>query len=55
MFRQKICFEVWGGDAGKYKLLDNSGNAIDKTPEDTCSRVAKALSEIDKRSRQVVR
>jgi len=48
MFKQKICFDIWGGDAGKYRLRDSNGKEIDKTPEDTCIRVAKALSEVEK-------
>lgn len=49
MFKQNISWEIWGGDNGKYKLKDSDGNAVDKTPEDTCRRVANglALSEED--------
>ena len=47
MFKQKISFEIWGGEAGKYKLRDNDGNDIDHTPEDTCDRVAKALASVE--------
>ncbi len=47
MFKQNISFEVWGGAAGKYRLRDNSNNILENTPEDTCMRVAKALSEIE--------
>lgn len=47
MFKQNISFEVWGGENGKYRLLDDDKNPIDKTPEDTCDRVAKALSDLE--------
>lgn len=47
MFKQNISFEVWGGEAGKYRLKDNSNNILENTPEDTCMRVAKTLSEIE--------
>jgi ribonucleoside-diphosphate reductase alpha chain len=47
MFKQKICFEIWGGENGKYKLKDSAGNEIDKTPQDTCDRVSKALSDVE--------
>ena len=47
MFKQPICFEIWGGENGKYKLKDNNGEDIDKTPEDTCDRVAKALADVE--------
>jgi ribonucleoside-diphosphate reductase alpha chain len=43
MFKQNISFETWGGEAGKYRLLDHNNEAVDKTPEDTCKRVALAL------------
>ena len=44
MFKQNISFEIWGGESGKYRLRDSSGNNIDETPQDTCLRVARALS-----------
>ena len=44
MFRQPICFEIWGGESGKYRLRDSDGNPLEHTPEDTCARVAKTLS-----------
>lgn len=47
MFKQKICFDIWGGEAGKYRLFDNEGNAVDTTPQDTCSRVARALANVE--------
>lgn len=47
MFKQNISFEEWGGKNGKYRLLDNDKNPIDKTPEDTCDRVAKTLSDLE--------
>jgi len=47
MFKQDICYEIWGGDKGKYRLRDSKGNPIDQTPEDTCARVAKALSDVE--------
>src|ERR1035437_2616945 len=47
MFKQDISFEVWGGGAGKYRLKDSGGNPIENTPEETCERVAKALSDIE--------
>ena len=47
MFKQSISWEVWGGESGKYRLLDSRGNDIDKTPEGTCSRVAKALASLE--------
>ena len=47
MFKQNICFEVWGGSSGKYRLRDKDGNPIENSPEDTCDRVSKALSEIE--------
>ena len=47
MFKQPICFEIWGGDAGKYRLRDHNGNPVDNSPEDTCDRVAKALAEVE--------
>lgn len=47
MFKQSISFEVWGGESGKYRLRDQSGKALENTPEETCQRVAKALSDIE--------
>ena len=47
MFKQNISFEVWGGEAGKYRLRDNNNNSLENTPEETCIRVAEALSEIE--------
>lgn len=47
MFKQRISEEIWGGDNGKYRLIDDNGNAIDKTPEDTCNRVARTLADIE--------
>jgi ribonucleoside-diphosphate reductase alpha chain len=47
MFKQNISFEVWGGDAGKYRLKDSSGKSLEDTPQDTCNRVSRALSEIE--------
>lgn len=47
MFKQPICFEIWGGESGKYRLFDHQGKSVDHTPEDTCLRVAKALSEVE--------
>ncbi len=47
MFVQQISEEVWGGEAGKYRLLDSDGNYVDKTPSDTCMRVAKGLAKIE--------
>lgn len=44
MFKQKISFETWGGEKGKYRLVDSDGNHIDKTPEDNCERIAKSLA-----------
>ena len=52
MFKQPICFDIWGGDSGKYRLIDHDGIAVDKTPEDTCNRVAKALSDIEKNNEE---
>lgn len=28
MFKQKISFETWGGEKGKYRLVDSDGNHI---------------------------
>jgi ribonucleoside-diphosphate reductase alpha chain len=47
MFKQPICFEIWGGASGKYRLINSAGEAVDKTPEDTCDRVAKALADVE--------
>ena len=47
MFKQNVSFEVWGGAAGKYRLRDNNGDPLENTPEDTCNRVATALSNIE--------
>ena len=44
MFKQKISFETWGGEKGKYRLIDSDGNHIDKSPEDNCERIAKSLA-----------
>lgn len=49
MFKQPICEEVWGGENGKYRLVDSDGNQVDQTPEDTCKRVAKGLSEVEEK------
>jgi len=54
MFKQNICFEVWGGSSGKYRLKDKSGNPIENIPEDTCDRVSKALAEIESPDKQDV-
>jgi ribonucleoside-diphosphate reductase alpha chain len=50
MFKQNISWEVWGGESGKYKLLDSKGNEVDKSPEDTCKRVAEALAKLEEES-----
>jgi ribonucleoside-diphosphate reductase alpha chain len=47
MFKQNICFEVWGGEAGKYRLRDHDGNPVENTPEETCQRVAHALAALE--------
>ncbi len=47
MFKQNISWEVWGGEAGKYRLKDSKGNHIDEDPYDTCRRVAKTLASIE--------
>ena len=47
MFKQDISFEVWGGASGKYRLMDNNNNPIENFPEETCKRVAMALSEME--------
>jgi ribonucleoside-diphosphate reductase alpha chain len=47
MFKQNISFEVWGGDAGKYRLRDNKNNPLENSPEETCDRVVKALANIE--------
>mgnify|MGYP001199401935 CR=1 FL=1 len=47
MFKQNISWEVWGGEAGKYRLKDSNGNNIDEDPFDTCKRVAKALASVE--------
>jgi len=52
MFKQNISFEIWGGESGKYRLKDNYGNNIDKTPEDTCKRVALTLAAQEKPENQ---
>lgn len=52
MFKQKICFEIWGGENGKYRLMDNKGNVIDTAPEDTCSRVANALAGVEAKNKE---
>jgi ribonucleoside-diphosphate reductase alpha chain len=44
MFNQPICLETWGD---KYRLKDQKDNPVDKTPEDTCDRVSKTLSELE--------
>ena len=45
MFEQNISFDVWGGESGKYRLRDSHGDEVDKTPDDTCNRVAVALAK----------
>lgn len=47
MFKQNISFETWGGENGKYQLKEPSGNVIEKTPEETCARVSRALANIE--------
>jgi len=47
MFKQDICYEIWGGESGKYRLRDSDGTAIDQSPEDTCARVARALADVE--------
>jgi len=47
MFKQKISWEIWGGENGKYRLKDSEGNIVDETPEDTCRRVATGLSSVE--------
>lgn len=47
MFKQNISFEVWGGESGKYRLRDNDKNPLENSPEETCSRVAKTLSDLE--------
>jgi ribonucleoside-diphosphate reductase alpha chain len=44
MFRQNIAFDTWGS---KYQLKDHLGNAIEKTPKETCERVSRALANIE--------
>ena len=51
MFKQNISREIWGGENGKYRLRDSQGNIIDQVPEDTCRRVAKGLSEVEKKDK----
>jgi ribonucleoside-diphosphate reductase alpha chain len=49
MFEQDISFYIWGDEAaGKYRLRSPNGDPIDKSPEDTCFRVAKALASVEK-------
>jgi ribonucleoside-diphosphate reductase alpha chain len=50
MFKQNISLDVWGGQAGKYRLKDELGENIDKVPEDTCNRVARSLSSLEDNS-----
>jgi len=51
MFKQNISIETWGSEkGGKYRLRDSNGNSIDQSPEDTCDRIAKTLSKIEKDS-----
>ena len=47
MFEQNISFEVWGGDGGKYRLMDSNGEAVETTPQETCDRISSALSDIE--------
>jgi ribonucleoside-diphosphate reductase alpha chain len=47
MFKQNISEEIWGGEAGKYRLRSADGEPIDLRPEDTCKRVAYALAETE--------
>jgi ribonucleoside-diphosphate reductase alpha chain len=48
MFKQDICFNIWGAEkGGKYRLRDKDGNEVDKTPEDTCDRVSKTLANVE--------
>lgn len=47
MFKQSISFDVWGGDAGKYRLRDNDNNPVENTPEETCARGSKALADLE--------
>ena len=47
MFKQNICFEVWGGSSGKYRLRDKDGTSIEQSPQDTCDRVSRALADIE--------
>lgn len=48
MFKQNISFEVWGGDAGKYRLRDSDGKPLESSPEETCDRVSTTLAECEK-------
>lgn len=53
MFKQNISREIWGGEAGKYRLRDSEGNPVDQTPEDSCIRVAKALAKVEKKNQEL--
>jgi len=52
MFKQSISYEIWGGASGKYQLKDDHGNPIDLTPEDTCKRVARGLSDVETKNKE---
>jgi len=52
MFKQNISFEVWGGEAGKYRLRDSSGKPLEDTPQDTCDRISRALANIEPRDNE---
>lgn len=52
MFKQNISFEVWGGNAGKYRLRDNENNPLENNPNETCNRVAKTLSDIENNKKE---
>jgi ribonucleotide reductase alpha subunit len=47
MFKQPICYEIWGGSNGKYRLRDHKGEPVDQTPDDTCNRVSRALADVE--------
>lgn len=50
MFKQNISFDIWGGEAGKYRLLDNDNKPIENTPQETCDRVSNTLANLEKKS-----
>lgn len=47
MFKQEVSYYIWGGHAGKYQLKGPDGEELEKTPEETASRVSRALADVE--------